>query len=101
MGSLGFRAPDHLRGPAVDLFALDVLRLTMFVPMPHVVPWGTEKIRTLIDVAARDFPLPESGYRLSTDLGTGSAGVLLALAALRDGAPTLSFLAPSVAGVRP
>ncbi|MGW0861160.1 MULTISPECIES: class III lanthionine synthetase LanKC [Streptomyces] len=63
MGSLGFRAPDHLRGPAVDLFALDVLRLTMFVPMPHVVPWGTEKIRTLIDTAVRDFPLPESFAR--------------------------------------
>ncbi|GGN43392.1 serine/threonine protein kinase [Streptomyces kronopolitis] len=58
MGSLGFRAPDHLRGPAVDLFALNVLRLTMFVPMPHVVPWGTDKIRTLIDTAVRDFPLP-------------------------------------------
>lgn len=40
------------------------------------------------------------GYRLSTDLGTGSAGVLLALAALRDGAPALSFLAPSAAGAR-
>ncbi|MER5830900.1 class III lanthionine synthetase LanKC [Streptomyces sp. NPDC002130] len=63
MGSLGFRAPDHLRGPAVDLFALDVLRLTMFVPMPHVVPWGTQKIRTLIDAAVRDFPLPESFAR--------------------------------------
>ncbi|MCX5278244.1 class III lanthionine synthetase LanKC [Streptomyces virginiae] len=63
MGSLGFRAPDHLRGPDVDLFALDVLRLTMFVPMPHVVPWGTEKIRTLIDAAVRDFPLPESFVR--------------------------------------
>ncbi|GGY24232.1 class III lanthionine synthetase LanKC [Streptomyces omiyaensis] len=60
MGSLGFRAPDHLRGKAVDLFALDVLRLTLFVPMPHVVPWGTEKIRTLLDAAVRDFPLPAS-----------------------------------------
>ncbi|MFC5952963.1 class III lanthionine synthetase LanKC [Streptomyces pratens] len=57
MGSLGFRAPGHLRGPAVDLFALDVLRLAMFVPMPQVVPWGTVKIRTLIDAAAREFPL--------------------------------------------
>ncbi|MFJ6579179.1 class III lanthionine synthetase LanKC [Streptomyces sp. NPDC091368] len=63
MGSLGFRAPDHLRGPAVDLFALDVLRLSMFVPLPHVVPWGIEKIRTLIDVAVRDFPLPDAFLR--------------------------------------
>ncbi|MDQ0684914.1 hypothetical protein QFZ56_003877 [Streptomyces achromogenes] len=75
MGSLGFRAPDHLRGPDVDLFALDVLRLTMFVPMPHVVPWGTEKIRTLIDVAARDFPLPESFVRqLERGLGDDVLG---------------------------
>ncbi|CAM5604760.1 serine/threonine protein kinase [Streptomyces spiroverticillatus] len=59
MGSLGFRAPGHLRGPDVDLFALDVLRLTLFVPMPHVVPWGTAKIRTLLDAAVRDFPLPQ------------------------------------------
>ncbi|GAB3181687.1 class III lanthionine synthetase LanKC [Streptomyces incanus] len=58
LGSLGFRAPDHLRGAAVDLYALDVLRLTMFVPMPHVVPWGTQKIRTLIEAAAHEFPLP-------------------------------------------
>ena len=58
LGSLGFRAPDHLRGVDVDRYALDVLRLTMFVPMPHVVPWGTQKIRTLIDAAAREFPLP-------------------------------------------
>ncbi|MFF3940614.1 class III lanthionine synthetase LanKC [Streptomyces phaeofaciens] len=58
MGALGFHAPHHLTGAAVDLFALNVLRLTMFVPLPQIVPWGVAKVQTLLDVAAARFDLP-------------------------------------------
>ncbi|WP_246213063.1 class III lanthionine synthetase LanKC [Streptomyces abyssomicinicus] len=71
LGSLGFRAPDHLRGADVDLYALNVLRLTLFVPMPHVVPWGTQKIRTLLDAAAHEFPLP-ADFLEEVERGLGS-----------------------------
>ncbi|MET9610522.1 class III lanthionine synthetase LanKC [Streptomyces sp. NPDC006512] len=60
MGALGFHAPHHITGADVDLFALAVLRLTMFVPMPQVVPWGVAKVRTLIKVATEQFDLPAS-----------------------------------------
>ncbi|MFU8872166.1 class III lanthionine synthetase LanKC [Micromonospora sp. SL4-19] len=58
MGALGFYAPGHLSGTEVDLYGLAVLRLAMFVPMPHIVPWGAAKIRELIEVAANQFQLP-------------------------------------------
>ncbi|MBC9718875.1 class III lanthionine synthetase LanKC [Streptomyces sp. TRM66268-LWL] len=58
MGALGFHAPHHLTGAAIDLFALNVLRLTMFVPMPQIVPWGVAKVRTLLEAATEHFDLP-------------------------------------------
>ncbi|MFI5758065.1 class III lanthionine synthetase LanKC [Streptomyces sp. NPDC051569] len=57
MGALGFHAPGHVSGAGVDLYGLAVLRLTMFVPMPQVVPWGVAKVRELIAVAAERFAL--------------------------------------------
>ncbi|GAA1092561.1 class III lanthionine synthetase LanKC [Nocardiopsis metallicus] len=59
MGALGFYAPDHLRGPEVDLFGLACLRLSMFAPVPQVIPWGTGKIRELLDLAVGHFDLPD------------------------------------------
>ncbi|MGW6291617.1 class III lanthionine synthetase LanKC [Streptomyces sp. NPDC055058] len=67
MGALGFHAPHHLTGPAVDLFALNVLRLTMFMPLPQVVPWGVAKVRTLLEAATEHFDLPESLTRAIAD----------------------------------
>ncbi len=58
MGALGFYAPGHLSGTEVDLYGLAVLRLMMFVPMPHIVPWGAAKVRELLDVIAAQFQLP-------------------------------------------
>ncbi|GGR39217.1 class III lanthionine synthetase LanKC [Streptomyces aurantiogriseus] len=60
MGALGFHAPHHLTGADCDLFALNVLRLTMFMPLPQIVPWGVAKVQTLLDVATEQFDLPES-----------------------------------------
>ncbi|QLH20556.1 class III lanthionine synthetase LanKC [Streptomyces sp. Rer75] len=60
MGALGFHAPGHLTGTQVDLFALNVLKLTLFMPLPQVVPWGVEKVHALVDAAAENFDLPVS-----------------------------------------
>lgn len=70
MGALGFYAPDHLRGPEVDLFGLACLRLSMFAPVPHVIPWGTGKIRELLDLATEHFPLPDDFVK-SVERGMG------------------------------
>src|SRR5690606_41730304 len=64
---LGCHAPHHLTGPAVALFALNVLRLTMFMPLPQVVPWGVAKVRTLLEAATEHFDLPESLTRAIAD----------------------------------
>jgi serine/threonine protein kinase len=58
MGALGFHAPGHLLGAAADLYALSVLRLSLFVPMTQIIPWGAAKVRELIEVAATQFELP-------------------------------------------
>jgi hypothetical protein len=76
MGALGFHAPGHLLGADTDLYALSVLRLSIFTPLPQLFQWGVGKIRQLIDLAARDFDLPadfvaEMERSLSADaLGT-------------------------------
>lgn len=72
MGALGFHAPGHLLGAAADLYALAVLRLSMFILMPQIVPWGAAKVRELIEVAAKQFDLPPAfvadlGHNLGPD----------------------------------
>ncbi|MFI5493498.1 class III lanthionine synthetase LanKC [Actinoplanes sp. NPDC051859] len=78
MGALGFHAPGHLKGADTDLYALAVLRLSLFTPLPQIVQWGVGKIRQLIELAAREFDLPadvvaELERSLSADaLGTAA-----------------------------
>ncbi|AGL13760.1 class III lanthionine synthetase LanKC [Actinoplanes sp. N902-109] len=78
MGALGFHAPGHLRGADTDRYALAVLRLNMFTPLPQIIQWGVGKVRQLIDLAAREFELPadvvaEMRASLSTEaLGTAA-----------------------------
>ncbi|MBV2354686.1 class III lanthionine synthetase LanKC [Streptomyces sp. J2-1] len=58
LGTLGFKAPHHLVGPDVDRYALAVLKLTLFVPVPQAVPWGAGKVRQLVSCMIRDFDVP-------------------------------------------
>ncbi|MFF3335156.1 class III lanthionine synthetase LanKC [Streptomyces sp. NPDC002888] len=58
MGSLGFRAPEHLRGRDIDRYALAVLKLVLFIPVPQAVPWSAHKARQLVDEMVRDFQVP-------------------------------------------
>ncbi|MGK5629170.1 class III lanthionine synthetase LanKC [Streptomyces sp. URMC 123] len=59
MGALGFKAPDHLTGPDIDRFALAVMKLALFIPAPHVVQWGSAKVRQLTDLMVRSFDVPD------------------------------------------
>lgn len=75
MGALGFHAPGHLLGADADLYAFAVLRLSMFIPMPQMVPWGSAKVRELIEVAAMQFDLPPAFVTdLSHSLGSEALG---------------------------
>ncbi|MEV5545433.1 class III lanthionine synthetase LanKC [Streptomyces sp. NPDC052309] len=58
LGALGFRAPQHLTGPDIDRYALAVLKLALFVPVPQAVPWGAGTVRRLVDDMVRDFHVP-------------------------------------------
>ncbi|QJT03879.1 protein kinase/lanthionine synthetase C family protein [Streptomyces asoensis] len=58
LGSLGFRAPEHLTGCDIDRYALAVLKLALFIPVPQAVPWGARKVRQLVDQMVRDFEVP-------------------------------------------
>ncbi|MDT0471066.1 class III lanthionine synthetase LanKC [Streptomyces sp. DSM 41014] len=58
LGALGYKAPEHLTGRNIDWYAMAVLKLAVFVPIPHAVPWGAEKARQLVEAAASEFALP-------------------------------------------
>ncbi|MGW1794109.1 class III lanthionine synthetase LanKC [Streptomyces tubercidicus] len=60
IGALGFKAPDHLTGPDIDRYALAVMKLALFIPAPHVVQWGSAKVRQLTDLMVRSFSVPSS-----------------------------------------
>lgn len=59
LGSLGFRAPEHLAGADIDRYALAVLKLALFIPVPQAVPWGAHKVRQLVDQMVHDFQVPD------------------------------------------
>ncbi|WP_051854240.1 MULTISPECIES: class III lanthionine synthetase LanKC [unclassified Streptomyces] len=60
LGALGYKAPEHLTGPDIDWYAMAVLKLATFIPVPHAVPWGAQKALQLVETAAAEFSLPSS-----------------------------------------
>ncbi|MGW1064695.1 class III lanthionine synthetase LanKC [Streptomyces aureus] len=60
LGALGYKAPEHLTGPDIDWFAMAVLKLAVFLPVPHMVPWGAQKAMQLVEAMASEFALPSS-----------------------------------------
>ncbi len=58
LGALGYKAPEHLTGPNIDWYALAVLKLAVFLPIPHAVPWGAGKASQLVEAVASEFALP-------------------------------------------
>ncbi|MDH6136833.1 tRNA A-37 threonylcarbamoyl transferase component Bud32 [Kitasatospora sp. MAA4] len=61
LGAAGFSAPLTATGPQIDAFALDMLRLWLFVPLNSLLELDPGKLHTLLDLAQERFPLPE-GY---------------------------------------
>ena len=70
IGAAGFMAPPGYVGPAVDRYALGVLRLAVFVPFGNTLTWGREKLAETIDLVTATFPVGD-GFRESVlrDLG--------------------------------
>ncbi|MFV0131346.1 class III lanthionine synthetase LanKC [Streptomyces sp. HMX112] len=55
-----FVAPAHLRGFAVDRYALACLRLALFLPLTSLFALDRGKARHLADIAAEQFPVPRA-----------------------------------------
>ncbi|GAB7032000.1 class III lanthionine synthetase LanKC [Streptomyces platensis subsp. malvinus] len=58
MAAPGFAAPREYRGTQVDLYALAILRLWLFMPLVPVLTLDREKIHDLIDAMRENFPVP-------------------------------------------
>lgn len=59
MGAPGFVAPTGYTGVDVDLYALACVKLSIFVPLTAVLPWGPDKVEQLLSEAKRWFKVPE------------------------------------------
>ncbi|MEU6273275.1 class III lanthionine synthetase LanKC [Streptomyces populi] len=60
LGALGYKAPEHLTGPDIDWYAMAVLKLAVFLPVPQAVPWGAQKTLQLVEAMASEFAVPSS-----------------------------------------
>ncbi|EGX59259.1 serine/threonine protein kinase [Streptomyces zinciresistens K42] len=58
LGAAGFAAPADLHGFAIDLHALDALRLWIFMPLMQLTSLDPDKRRQLAGAAAARFALP-------------------------------------------
>ncbi|MER6307784.1 class III lanthionine synthetase LanKC [Streptomyces sp. NPDC001657] len=58
MAAPGFAAPREYRGTKIDLYALAILRLWLFMPLVPVLTLDREKIHDLIDAMQENFPVP-------------------------------------------
>ncbi|WP_405966429.1 class III lanthionine synthetase LanKC [Streptomyces sp. NBC_00015] len=58
LGAAGFAAPPDLEGYAIDTYALDALRLWIFMPLLQLTSLDPGKRDELTDAAARRFGLP-------------------------------------------
>ncbi|WP_278259912.1 hypothetical protein [Nocardioides convexus] len=59
MAAPGYSAPPGCTGAAMDRYALGVMRLAMFVPMPSLLIWGPDKAGEFLATIRRYFPVPE------------------------------------------
>lgn len=57
LGAAGFAAPG-LKGTALDRYALAVLKLWIFLPLPQLLSLDPAKAADLVRAAAQQFPLP-------------------------------------------
>ncbi|MFF3848170.1 class III lanthionine synthetase LanKC [Streptomyces sp. NPDC002328] len=58
LGAAGFAAPADLHGFAIDRYALDALRLWIFMPLMQLTSLDPDKRDQLADAATRRFGLP-------------------------------------------
>lgn len=58
MAAPGYSAPPGCTGAAMDRYALGVMRLAMFVPMPSLLIWGPDKAGEFLATIRRWFPVP-------------------------------------------
>lgn len=57
MGVVGFRAPEHIRGHAVDRFALGCLRIALLLPLTRLTLFGGTPYQVLIRCITEEFDL--------------------------------------------
>ncbi|WP_349450394.1 class III lanthionine synthetase LanKC [Nonomuraea sp. B19D2] len=70
MAAPGFVAPPTYRGTAVDRYCLACLKISIFLPMTVLLPWGADKADHLLTTITDHFPLPgDFADRVRTDLG--------------------------------
>ncbi|QHC21371.1 class III lanthionine synthetase LanKC [Streptomyces sp. GS7] len=71
MAAPGFAAPREYRGTRVDIYAMAILRLWLFMPLVPILTLDREKIHDLIDAMRENFPVPaEYIEAIRTGLGT-------------------------------
>ncbi|MYT30897.1 MULTISPECIES: class III lanthionine synthetase LanKC [unclassified Streptomyces] len=58
MAAPGFAAPREYRGTRVDIYAMAILRLWLFMPLVPILTLDREKVHDLIDAMRENFPVP-------------------------------------------
>ncbi|WP_345708990.1 class III lanthionine synthetase LanKC [Kitasatospora paranensis] len=87
LGAAGFAAPPELTGFAVDLHALDALRLWIFLPLLPLTALDPGKAEALTAAAGRRFALPPSALPAAPATGGPAAAAAGQLERLLSGDP--------------
>ncbi|WP_433438824.1 class III lanthionine synthetase LanKC [Nonomuraea sp. CA-141351] len=93
MAAPGFVAPPPYRGTAVDRYCLACLKISVFLPMTALLPWGADKGDRLLQAITDHFPVPgDFVERVRGDLGPDAHWA--PLAGLTAAPPPLSWPEP-------
>lgn len=59
MAAPGYAAPRSHTGPAIDRYALGILRMAIFLPIPSLLNWEETKIEQFLAMIADRFDIPD------------------------------------------
>lgn len=60
MAAPGFGAPPGHGGPAIDRYALGIMKLAMLVPIPSLLNWDADKLPDMLELVRDQFDPPSS-----------------------------------------